>query len=213
MSPTVRRMQIKSSLAAIFAVAAAPIVVFAQPNAADAIQSATAAIIELVGEEYFSRHISMRQAELKQTPKSCENPLRACDKWMLKPFYEVSFTLTIEIKADAPVKAPIRCIVDSENNVLHKYLSGVPDCINFPDRCQFPFDKQSALNIAAKNNFKKGIEPWTAFISWHPAMDGYVWKVCNLLFDNRHGGHGEYMSIDANNGIMLWTNTYSYTIN
>jgi len=152
-------------------------------------------IIANVGKDYFDKYI---KPDFQDTKK-------------IHSLYEMVYNFKIP---DKPyVNTKITFIVDSTGQVINKEsVIGLPDCLSYPEKCQFNIDEAQARSIAQKNNFPKGIKEWIVEFKWEPKYDQYVWSVLSTLRETSGSfgtrGNGQIMLIDPNTGNIISQNPW-----
>lgn len=102
----------------------------------------------------------------------------------------------------------VTIVVDSSGNLIHpETISGIPDVLNNPDSFIFEIDGTTALAIAEKNKFEKGIKEWRIDFSWSPEYNQYIWEVLSVRNEgtgsNGYRGEGKRMIIHPKDGKIL----------
>ena len=124
--------------------------------------------------------------------------------------FENSYLMVYDFKI--PVKEyineEISFIIDNEGNInKEKDIIGIPDCLT--NNCDFSIDESNAKQIAADNNFEKGIKDWKADFVWNEKHQKYVWAIQSTSYEGEgsqgYRGGGNIIFIDASSGEILET--------
>lgn len=85
--------------------------------------------------------------------------------------------------------------------------AGILDCIDNPEKCDFPIDEATAIQIAKNAGLEDGITDWKTSLHWYGGdLKTYVWTVQNTLSETPHSkdqgysASGKTVVIDANSG-------------
>jgi hypothetical protein len=156
----------------------------------DVLKKSNQFIISKTGQEYFDKYI---KPDFQETKKSHSQ-------------YQMVYNFKIPDKSY--VDAKIKFTVDSTGQVTDtKNVSGLPDCLSSPEKCEFNINKEQAIQIAEKNNFAKGIKDWKIEFKWDPEKNQYVWSILSTLQETKSSagfrGSGEIMLIDPNSGEII----------
>lgn len=161
----------------------------------DILEKSNQFIISLTGEDFFNKYISPD----------------------LTKSNEVSIGYFLAYKFSMPekpfVNGSIRFTVDSLGNVLQNTeISGIPNCIQSPEECEFIIDEELAAGIAKENNFDEGIKEWSKNFIWSSVYKKYVWQILSTLRESvgefGYRGNGKEMIIDPNTGEILALNDW-----
>ncbi len=152
-------------------------------------------IVSSTGKEFFEKYITVDFFRTKNTP----------------PYYEMAYKFFVPEKPY--VNAIIKFTVDSVGNVLkNRDVIGIPDCVNFPEYCEFNIDEQSARRVAKEKNLKEGIRDWDTVFQWDLKIQRYVWRILSTLTELGSGDNykatGQEIVIDPNTGEMLALNDW-----
>ena len=152
-------------------------------------------IISKVGKDYFDKYI---KPDLQNSKK-------------IQSQYEMVYNFKIPEKPYVDTK--IEFSVDTTGQIINKEnVIGLPDCLSYPEKCQFNIDETQAKAIAEKNNFPKGIKDWIVEFKWEPKHDQYVWSILSTLQETTGGfgtrGNGQIMLIDPNTGNIISQNPW-----
>jgi len=147
-------------------------------------------ITSQTGEEFFNNNISLNQ---HKTIKRDNGYIMVYD---------------FRISGKEYVNKEISFRVDSAGNIMkEKDIKGIPDCLN--NNCDFSIDELKAKQIAADNNFEKGIKDWKTDFVWNEEHGQYVWAIQSTTFESNglqgYRGGGEIIFIDASSGKVLDT--------
>jgi hypothetical protein len=152
-------------------------------------------IISKVGKDYFDKYI---KPDLQNSKR-------------IQSQYEMVYNFKIPEKPYVDTK--IKFSVDTTGQIINKEnVIGLPDCLSYPEKCQFNIDEAQAKAIAEKNNFPKGIKDWIVEFKWEPKHDQYVWSILSTLQEATGGfgtrGNGQIMLIDPNTGNIISQNPW-----
>ena len=147
-------------------------------------------VISKTGEEFFNKYITPDFARTKYVP----------------PYYEMAYQLFVPEKPY--VASTIRFTVDSLGLVVKKRdILGIPNCAIHPTQCDWKVDKETAILIAEKYGFEKGVKDWDVGFIWNPERQIYVWHVLSTIrqFEGDFGyrANGKEMIIDPVSGDVL----------
>jgi len=171
------------------------------PKLSSAYPPATAAIIALVGDDFFRQYITPQTAQTYPPYAWCSEHPNACAEEVRRGYSAVTYRF--RLPEVSWVDTIIQCTVDVDGRVLR--VEGVPDCVKDRGECVFPYDEAAAEAIAAKAGLEPGIEAWQYRFIWHRERHTYVWSVVNTLSRDRSGVRGRLVTIDANDGRVLET--------
>ncbi|MBS4033623.1 MAG: hypothetical protein KGZ85_04085 [Ignavibacterium sp.] len=152
-------------------------------------------IISLTGEEFFSMYIN---PELTKS-------------FQIQNGYFLTYKFSMPEKPF--VYGSIRFTVDSLGGVLRDTeISGIPNCIQLPEECEFIIDEELAVKIAKDNNLDEGIKEWNKNFIWSSIYNKYVWQILSTLRESvgefGYRGNGKEMIIDTNTGEVLALNEW-----
>ena len=161
--------------------------------------------ISKVGEEFFDSYIDLVGARFVSAKPENERR-RTLPDWIRSSRYELVYRLHIPEKPWIDV----RCVINiREDGGLFEDLNaheGLPDCVSDPLECEFPIDRDAAIEIAREAGLEAGSGAWHAFIAWDgQTHHTYVWNVMNTLYGMNNGRRiaGRGIVIDANTGEVL----------
>lgn len=172
------------------------------PAPPEILASAKEYAITKVGEEFYDSFITLHMSRF--VPLKPENLGRwALPDWSRDSRYEVVYHLHIP---DSPWVDAF-CVVNiKEDGGWFSDVSayeGLPNCVSDPGECEFPIDRDAAMEIAAQAGLEPGDRPWNALFCWSGQLRSqqtYVWRVDNLLLGT---GGGRIITVDANSGDVL----------
>jgi hypothetical protein len=152
-------------------------------------------IISKVGKDFFDKYI---RADFKDT------------KQIDSKYYMV---YSFKIPDKPYVDTKIKLTVDTTGQIINKAnITGLPDCLSYPEKCRFNVDEEQAKKIAAENNFRQGIKDWKVEFKWEPKYNQYVWSILSTFEEsegtNGFRGNGEIMLIDPDSGKVISTDTW-----
>jgi hypothetical protein len=147
------------------------------------------------GNEFFNSYITPDLLQTKYTP----------------PYYEMVYRLRIP---DKPyVDELIKFTIDSTGNVLkNRDITGIPNCMAFPEECDFSINEENAIQIARENNLEEGIKDWNVEFIWNPQINRYVWHIRSttqeMEGDFGYRGQGEEAIINPASGEVIAINKW-----
>jgi hypothetical protein len=125
-----------------------------------------------------------------------------------EPRYRLIFDLLVRRQPWA--RSEIEFFLDTRGDLLpDTKVVGLPDCRSNPARCQFPIDRQRAMDLAKAAGLEPGLRPWEVSFEWlqgdtTDAMSGvYAWTVTNTMFASELEDRGQVIIIDASSGLIL----------
>ena len=168
-------------------------------------------VISKVGETFFDSYIAW-SPEL-----SCFRPLRDqrnasrgnLPDWVRHPRYVIIYKLRIPEKpfVDETVVVNIKEDGGWFQDTAHD--EGLPDCVSHPEECEFPIDREAAIEIAQAAGLRHGDGSWETDFRWYGRdYNTYAWEVRNELGE----WHGELVLVDANNGAVIDMGEWSVTV-
>jgi len=173
----------------------------------DVLKKVDKLIIKYTGEEFYYNNYTIDTVRYSPGSPECQG----CAEYMKYPYYSIIWVFKIK---DKPfINERVGFPVDTCGNLVQKrrghqpeyYPEGFPDCVNHPEKCQFPIDSLKAISIAKSYGFEEGLKEWEISFSWCSGdILDYVWGISNtleILNDGRH--KGKVITIDANNGKIL----------
>ena len=168
---------------------------------------ASAAIIALVGDDFFRQYFTPQTVQPYPPEARCSEQPDACTDEVRRGYSAVTYRFRIP---EVPwVDETIQCNVDVNGLVSNVY--GVPNCAKDRGECSFPYDEAAAEAIAERAGLEPGIEKWRYHFHWHHGLRTYVWVVSNTLSRRKSSGEGRLVTIDANDGRVLETLWWSET--
>lgn len=161
----------------------------------DIVESGNNFIITKTGEDFFNKYITPDFSKSNKVPNG----------------YFLAYNFNMPEKLF--VTGTIRFTVDSSGNILKdSEISGIPDCNQLPEDCEFIIDEQQAVVIAKENNLDEGIKEWRKSFIWSSAYNKYVWQILSTLRESigdfGYRGNGKEMIIDPNSGKVLALNDW-----
>lgn len=154
------------------------------------LKKADSFIIAKTGKDYFQKYISPDFAETKFNGKQ----------------YDLVYRLYIP---DKPyVNCPIKFTVDEQGNVdTTKEITGIPDCANNKEACDFKINEAQAVQIAKENKLPAGITKWKTGFLWNKELNRYVWHVLSTFSESGKGtaykGSGREILVDPVTGSVI----------
>lgn len=133
---------------------------------------------------------------LSKTGTEFFNTFYIGDTCFLNINYTISFRFKISPHSIEPHFSQV--IVDTSGKVVK--TNYIPDCINHPSECDFPFSKSDIEAKARELNFSIGIKEWDLDFHWYNGkVNSFVWVVTNY--------HNEFSGVDlvfdANSGELI----------
>lgn len=152
-------------------------------------------IVSRVGKDFFEKYIKPDFRDIKEINSRYYMVYRF--KMPEKPY----------------VDAKIKFAVDSTGRVVDKdNITGLPDCLSSPEKCQFNIGEEEAKEIARENKFEQGIKEWKVEFKWDSKYDQYVWSILSTLKESRgtfgFRGSGEILLINPDSGKIIAKSTW-----
>ncbi|HKB84987.1 MAG TPA: hypothetical protein VKD08_02370 [Ignavibacteriaceae bacterium] len=166
-----------------------------QSNVPDTVlKSSNQFIISKVGQDFFDKYI---KPDFQNTKKIASQ-------------YQMVYTFKMPEKMY--VDAKIKFTVDTTGQVNKENVTGLPDCLSNPEKCQFNINRDQAVQIAKENDFGEGIKDWKVEFKWEPKYNQYVWSILSTLEESQGSfgmrGNGEILLIDPNSGDIVSKDTW-----
>ncbi len=160
------------------------------------LQKANSYISAQTGREFFEKYIAPDFVKTKKVGST----------------YQMAYRFYMPEKPF--VDETISFFVDSTGSVMNnRDITGIPQCLNNPQDCEFKIDKVRAENIAKDTGLEPGIKDWKIGFIWSDKLKQYVWHVLATFHETKGGTNG-YMAdgkevvIDPNSGLVLENNEW-----
>ncbi len=160
------------------------------------LENADAFIISKTGEQFFNNYIATDFFRTKHDA----------------PFFNMVYRFSIPEKPY--VDAFITFTVDSAGNIMmDKEITGIPNCILYPQQCEFNIDEQNAIRIAVDNGLEHGVKEWKTGLIWDAKYDKYVWHILSTFEETEselgYKANGKEVIIDPSSGEVIALNDWN----
>jgi len=167
-------------------------IIFISPKMAE---NAQEFIEAYVGAEFYSKYVFQDKLRTEY----------------ISPYYILVFNIIIPEKPF--FHGEIKFYMDSSGTINTKMpVTGIPDCLEKPETCQFNTDETEARAIAKSNLLAEGIKEWMVSTVWSEQYNKYVWYILNTLYESEGSngfiGEGEYIIIDICSGEVIEKNVW-----
>ena len=138
----------------------------------DIIKVGEQAIIEKVGQQFYELNFTYSHEQSRTYVSNGDDVEEYWLFWDFQVFGNPYIENTIVLEFDHQGK-PLW------NGTIH----GVPECIKYPESCEFAIDKTRAIELAKKAGLEEGIRPWNLCVKWSREENklGYYWVIS--MFD------------------------------
>jgi hypothetical protein len=159
-------------------------------------QKADAFLASRLGEDFardWMTYLPEESMEVSQSPVFAVWRSKVCYR-----FYVPSAPF-VDMKAQV--------LLDEQGNCDEERSTRIPDCVAFPQDCEFAIDEKEAREIAARLGLPGGADAYSAQFGLR-LFTGYVWHVCGVAAepeDTEHRGLRSLpcLDIDARTGSRI----------
>lgn len=158
---------------------------------------------ERLGKDFFESCVSLTTWERKEGRPDCGD----CESIHQLPHYNLRWDARIAEKPFARVIYGLDISPDGYR-VKASPWAGVPDCIKYPEACEFRIDEVQAKKIAQEVGLEEGLKQWRTRFKWSREHQAHVWYVSNTLEIEGTRETGRVAVIDATDGTLITFNRH-----